>query len=57
MIRVTITWSKIMAFVVLGVATMLDIRNGGATAFMFALPFVVVLITGKQYLDSKKNET
>jgi len=52
---INLTWSKIMAFLVLGSAIVLDIINGGATAFMFAVPFVVFLITGKQYLDSKKN--
>jgi len=55
-ILVTLTWSKIMAFLVLGSALFLDIKNGGATAFMFALPFVVFLITGKQYLDSKNGK-
>jgi hypothetical protein len=55
-ILVTLTWSKIMAFLVLGCAVFLDLKNDGSTAFMFAIPFVVFLITGKQYLDSKKNE-
>lgn len=50
---INLTWSKIMAFLVLSCAMVLDIRNGGTTAFMFAIPFVVFLITGKQYLDSK----
>lgn len=53
---VTITWSKVMAFLVLACSVFLDIRNGGATAFMFALPFIVVLITGKQYFDRNKPE-
>jgi len=51
---ITLTWSKIMAFLVLGCAVFLDVRNGGASAFMFALPFVSALIMGKQYFDSKK---
>jgi hypothetical protein len=42
-----------MAFLVLGCAMFLDVRNKGATAFMFAVPFVVFLISGKQYFDSK----
>ena len=50
---ITLTWSKVMAFLILGCSIYLDIRNGGATAFMFAIPFVVFLITGKQYFDSK----
>ena len=45
-----------MAFLVLGGALFLDIKNGGATTFMFALPFIVFLITGKQYLDSKNGK-
>jgi len=51
---VTITWSKIMAFLVLFCAVFLDVRNDSATAFMFAIPFIVFLISGKQYFDSKK---
>lgn len=51
---ITLTWSKIMAFLVLGCAVFLDVRNGGDSAFMFALPFVSALIVGKQYFDSKK---
>lgn len=51
---ITLTWSKIVAVLVLGGAVYLDIKAGsGATAFMFSLPFIVFLITGKQYLDSK----
>jgi len=51
---IVLTWSKVVALFVLGGAIFLDINNGtGATAFMFALPFIVVLITGKQYLDKK----
>lgn len=56
-IRITLTWSKIIALLVLICAVYLDIKNGNATAFMFALPFVVFLITGKQYLDKNKTET
>jgi len=51
---ITLTWSKIMAFLILGCAVFLDVRNGGTSAFMFALPFVSTLIVGKQYFDSKK---
>jgi hypothetical protein len=48
---ITLTWSKIMAFVLIGCAITLDLKNGGATAFMFTVPFVSALILGKQYLD------
>jgi len=54
---VTLTWSKIMAFSMLGVALTLDIINGGSTATMFAIPFISSLILGKQYLDRKKDDT
>jgi len=45
---ITLTWSKAVALIVLIGAIFL-----GATSFMFSLPFVVVLITGKQYIDKK----
>jgi len=45
-----------MAFLVLACSVFLDVKNGGATAFMFALPFVVFLISGKQFFDRGKNE-
>ena len=52
---ITLTWSKLVAVLVLAGAVFLDIKTGeGATAFMFSLPFVVFLITGKQYLDKDK---
>ena len=53
-LSVTLTWSKIMAFLVLASSLFLDIRNDNATCFMFALPFVVFLISGKQYFDKDK---
>ena len=53
---IELTWSKMIAFLVLGCAVFLDVKSGGATAFMFSLPFIVFLITGKQYLDSKKTQ-
>lgn len=51
---VTLTWSKIMAFTILACAMVLDIRNDGTGAFMFAVPFVAGLIIGKQYFDKDK---
>ena len=52
---IELTWSKLVAVLVLSGAVCLDIKAGsGATAFMFSLPFVVFLITGKQYLDKKQ---
>ena len=40
-----------MAFMILACSMFLDIRNGGTSAFMFAVPFVSALIAGKQYFD------
>ena len=51
---VNLTWSKIMAFILVGCAVALDLKNGGATAFMFTVPFVSALILGKQYFDKNK---
>lgn len=48
---ITLTWSKITAVLVLGCAVALDIINKTASTFMFAIPFVVALISGKQILD------
>ena len=53
---ITLTWSKIMAFAILGCAVFLDVRNGGTTTFMFAVPFISALILGKQYLDKNKTD-
>ena len=56
-IKITLTWSKIMSFFILLVAFILDLattKNGIVT--MFALPFIVTLILGKQLVDKKKYE-
>ena len=50
---ITITFSKLISLLVLIFSLVLDIENKSMAAFMFALPFVTFLITGKQYLDSK----
>ena len=52
-VSITLTGSKIMAFLILGCAVVLDIKSGSATAFMFCLPFVSALIIGKQYMDKE----
>lgn len=52
---ITLTWSKAMALVVTGCAVYIDVKSGtSGTVFMFALPFVVFLITGKQFFDHRK---
>jgi len=43
-----------MALIVLGVALYLDIANKSITSFQYAMPFVLVLITGKQVIDWRK---
>lgn len=53
-ISIILTWSKIVALIILALAFILDLKTNSSTAFMFSLPFAVVLITGKQLIDSKK---
>jgi hypothetical protein len=56
-ISINLTYSKIVATLVFIGAFVMDFMNDrSGTVFMFALPFVVFLITGKQYLDTKKTE-
>lgn len=53
----SLTWSKIVALVILGLAFTLDIMSDKqGTVFMFSIPFAVFLITGKQMIDSRKKE-
>lgn len=53
---IELTWSKIVAVLVLGCAFALDVLGKTTVAFQFSLPFVVFLITGKQFLDLKKEK-
>jgi len=54
-ISITITYSKIIATLIFIGAFIMDFANDkNGTVFMFALPFVVFLITGKQYFDKDK---
>ncbi len=55
-ISIDLTWSKAMALAVLIAAVGLDKFNigDGNTTFMYALPFIVFLITGKQLTDMTK---
>ena len=53
--NIELTWSKLVALVVVGCAVYIDARNGlPGTVFMFSLPFAVFLITGKQFFDHRK---
>lgn len=54
-INITLTYSKLMALLVFLGSFAMDFANDKqGTVFMFALPFVVFLITGKQFFDAKK---
>ena len=56
-ISITLTYSKIIALLVFLGEFILDFANDKqGTVFMFPLPFVVFLITGKQFFDAKKTE-
>ena len=53
---IEMTWSKVMALVIIVLAFTIDIHmKQGGSVFMFSIPFVVFLITGKQFIDSKKD--
>lgn len=52
--KINLTWSKIMALVVLAAAFYLDVQIKTNSTVMFAMPFVVFLITGKQFIDKNK---
>lgn len=52
---ITLTWSKLTAWVVLALAFLIDMHfDKGGQVFMFSLPFAVFLITGKQGIDAMK---
>ena len=56
-IAMTITYSKAIAFLIIVLAFLMDFLNDkGGTVFMFAIPFAVFLITGKQAIDWKKEQ-
>ena len=53
--KITLTWSKVVALVILGMAFVLDLMGDkSGQIFMFSLPFAVVMITGKQLINRKK---
>ena len=52
--KIELTWSKLIALLILILAGWLDITMGSTQAFMYAMPFIVFLITGKQWQDSRK---
>lgn len=52
---IELTWSKIVAVLILGCAVALDFQNKSIVTFQYALPFVVFLVTGKQLIDMRKS--
>jgi hypothetical protein len=51
----TVTFSKFIALMILILSFVMDYHNNkGGTVFMFSLPFVVFLVTGKQIIDYKQ---
>ena len=56
-LAITLTWSKITAFLLLVVALFEDLYfKLDGKLFMFVVPFIVVLITGKQLIDWRENK-
>ena len=54
--KIILTWSKIVALIMLLLGAYLDIfvtKNG--LVFIATIPFVVFLITGKQMIDKNKS--
>jgi hypothetical protein len=54
-ISIYLTWSKIVALIVLVLAFIIDMKHGGA-AFELALPCACGLILGKQWFDRGKEK-
>ena len=53
----TITFSKAIAFIIIVLSFLMDFLNDkGGTVFMYAIPFAVFLITGKQAIDWGKKK-
>ena len=54
-VNIEVTSSKMMGYLMIIMAFILDLLNDkSGTIFMFSIPFVVLLVTGKQYFDLKK---
>lgn len=52
--NIQISFSKIMALLILILSFLLDLLLKTNLAFMFSLPFITTLIFGKQYFDKNK---
>lgn len=53
-VEITLTWSKIMALLVLLYAYHMDLRTEGHTALIYVVPFVLIMLGLKQTLDRNK---
>jgi hypothetical protein len=54
-VNIEITNSKIIAYLLLFSSVALDFANDkNGTIFMFSVPFIVALISGKQFFDKTK---
>jgi len=51
---INVTFSKLMSLLILIVCFYLDIKTNNNNTTMFGLPFLVFLITGKQFFDRNK---
>ena len=55
-VEITLTWSKLMALLVLIYAFVMDIRvEDEHAALVYVVPFIVIMIGAKQALDLKKD--
>jgi hypothetical protein len=56
-VNIEVTNSKIIGYLMLFMAFIMDLLNDkGGVVFMFTVPFVAFMITGKQYFDKNKPE-
>ena len=55
--KIELTWSKLMALLVLIYAFVMDIRADDHSALTYVVPFIVIMIGAKQAMDVRKKET
>jgi len=56
-VKIELTWSKLMALLVLIYAFVMDMRADDHSALTYVVPFIVIMIGAKQALDVKKKVT
>jgi len=54
--NINLTWSKLMALLILIAAVYLDIENSSTSMTMYSIPFIVALIGGKQTFEHLKEK-